>query len=185
MNPIDASTDNRSAADLPLPWIERLRDGSAVRIRPLERTDTELEREFLERCSPQTRRFRFLGQVRPSRELAERLTRLDRLHDVAFIATTLDDGDEHAIAIGRYSTSTDGTVAECAITVRDDWQGHGLGTALMRHLIEIARAHGVRTLSSIDAAENEAMRDLARFLGFRRDIDPDDPTLAVHTLSLQ
>jgi hypothetical protein len=38
---------------------------------------------------------------------------------------------------------------------------------------------------SVDAAGNNEMRDLAKFLGFRRKRDPDDPTEVIHTLTLE
>jgi hypothetical protein len=55
----------------------------------------------------------------------------------------------------------------------------------MRHLIEVARSRGVRSMFSIDEADNASMRDLAKFLGFRRTRDPDDATQVIHTLTLQ
>jgi hypothetical protein len=61
----------------------------------------------------------------------------------------------------------------------------GLGTVLMKHLIEVARVRGILFMVSIDSVENLDMDDLARHLGFSRRIDPDDATLAVHSLWLQ
>ena len=55
----------------------------------------------------------------------------------------------------------------------------------MRHLIEVARSRGIHKMISIDAADNLQMRDLARFLGFRRQVDPHDPTEVVHILTLE
>lgn len=169
---------------MPLPWIERLRDGSAVRIRPLRYVDAALVEDFLQRCSPQTLRYRFLGQVRPGHELAEHLTDLDSSRDVVYVAVVPESDTHHVVGIGRFSTNRAGTEAECAITVRDDWQGRGLGVALTRHLIEVARARGVHALTSIDATENTDMRDLAAFLGFRREIDPNDGSQMKYTLML-
>ena len=80
-----------------------------------------------------------------------------------------------------------GTVRErpdVAVTVLDDWQGHGLGTALMRRLIEAARERGIRTMVSLDFAENQEMAHLAHHLGFVTSGDPDDRTQVVHTLTL-
>jgi len=37
---------------------------------------------------------------------------------------------------------------------------------------------------SIDANENERMRELARDLGFKREQAPDDPTRVIHRLVL-
>ena len=51
-------------------------------------------------------------------------------------------------------------------------------------LIEQARQNGYRQMISLDAADNEAMRDLADYLGFHRRLDPLDPSQAIHTLEL-
>jgi GNAT superfamily N-acetyltransferase len=167
-------------------WTETLRDGTRVVIRPIARTDAARERAFIESLSPETLRFRFLGQVRhPSIELIRQLTHLDYGRDVAFAAVVPDDADEKILGIARYSTSRDGSSCECAVTVRDDWHDRGLGTALMRHLVEVAKARGILFMVSVDSAENTAMADLARFLGFTRQIDPQDASQVVHRLLLQ
>jgi len=55
---------------------------------------------------------------------------------------------------------------------------------LMRHLIEIARQRGYRRMYSIDTRDNEGMRELAEFLGFERQADPNDATQVLHSLTL-
>ena len=54
----------------------------------------------------------------------------------------------------------------------------------MTRLIEVARARGLRTMHSIDHPENDEMRELAKGLGFRRQLDPEDTTQVIHELSL-
>ncbi len=54
----------------------------------------------------------------------------------------------------------------------------------MQHLIDVARQRGIASTYSLDAADNQAMRELAEHLGFARRADPDDSTLVVHTLDL-
>ena len=166
-------------------WCDTLRDRSHVVIRPICPGDAAEERAFIESLSPQSRRYRFLGEVRhPSGELIERLTRLDYVHDVAFAAVVADGAREKFVGVSRYSTSTDGTACECAVTVLDDWQHKGLGVILMTHLIDVARCRGIKRMWSIDSAENIAMADLARYLGFQRSQDLDDPTQVIHSLWL-
>ncbi len=94
------------------------------------------------------------------------------------------DGEKREVGVSRFSLGADGQTCECAVTVADEWQHKGLGVVLMRHLIEVARARGIRSMVSYDAADNAAMRELADFLGFRRAVDPADPRQVVHTLSL-
>ena len=166
-------------------WSETLRDRSHVVIRPITPRDHDAERAFIEGLSAEARRFRFLGQVKcPSEALLERLTEVDYVHDVAFVAVVREDGHEKIVGVSRYSTDAAGTQCECAVTVDEDWQDKGLGTLLMRHLIEVARANGVRHMMSIESAENIRMHDLARFLGFSRRVDPDDAGQVIHELAL-
>lgn len=166
-------------------WMETLRDGSHVLIRPIHHEDADLEKTFIQRLSPQSRRYRFLGTIgEPSDDLVRRLTDVDYRRDAAFIALVHRDGEKREVGVSRFSLSADGRSCECAVTVADEWQHKGLGVVLMRHLIEVARSRGIRSMVSYDAADNAAMRDLAAFLGFRRKTDPGDPKQVVHTLEL-
>jgi GNAT superfamily N-acetyltransferase len=174
----------RSSADLH--WRQKLRDGTSVLIRPIEEVDEALEREFIERLSAQSRRYRFLGTVKtPSPELLKQFTHPETVRGVAFIALIDDGPQQREIGVCRYSANADGTSCECAVAVSDEWQGKGLGTILMQHLIDTARGCGIKQMYSIDASDNQRMRELAEYLGFRRTVDPDDPTLVIHTLNLK
>jgi GNAT superfamily N-acetyltransferase len=183
--PVRALVPSGVSRDAPQ-WAETLSDGTRVLIRPIHKEDAVLERAFIRRLSPESRRLRFLGQMNePSDALVKALTDIDYRRDVAFIALVHRDGEKREVGVARYGTSDDGTACECAVTVADEWRKRGLGVALMRHLIEVARSRGVRSMFSIDEADNAGMRDLARFLGFRRSRDPDDATQVIHTLALQ
>lgn len=178
------SRSNRVPAALH--WDEKLADGTLVSIRPIRKSDATLERAFIKRLSPETRRMRFLGQLsEPSDDLVRALTDIDYRRDMAFVALVDDKGKPREIGVSRYSTSPDGTICECAVTVSDEWQKKGLGTLLMRHLIDVARSRGIRTMMSLDTAGNLPMRDLAKFLGFKRRMDPQDPSQVIHTLALR
>jgi GNAT superfamily N-acetyltransferase len=166
-------------------WVDRLRDGTCVAVRPVRVDDGGRERTFIESLSPESRRLRFLGQVRsPSRETIERFTDIDYEHHVAFAAVLADDPDEAFLGVSRYAVARDGASCECAVTVLDQWQHKGLGSLLMRHLIDVARARGMVFMYSIDASDNRDMADLARHLGFERVIDPDDARQVIHRLYL-
>ena len=169
-------------ADVPESVVTLL-DGSEVTVRALRKEDAGLERDFIRNLSPESRWMRFLGQIGdPSDSLIRKLTELDYQHDMAFIALSRESGIVREVGVSRYSLAPDGQSCECAVTVADTWQGKGLGTVLMRDLIDIARRRGIRSMFSIDANENERMRELARDLGFKREQDPDDPTRVIHRL---
>jgi len=167
-------------------WVEPLRDHHQVLIRPISRADREAEREFIESLSPESRRFRFLGQVScPSEALIDDLTGVDQVSDVAYAAIAPDEDHTRIVGVARYCMDSRTGEAECAVTVADGWQGRGLAVVLMGHLIEAARSAGVRRLVSIDAAENDRMKQLAAYLGFSRRPDPEDATQVLHELQLQ
>jgi GNAT superfamily N-acetyltransferase len=166
-------------------WSENLRDRTHVVIRPLVPADREAERAFIEQLSAETCRYRFLGFVRrPSERLLDSLTHLDPDRDVAFCAVLAEDAHEKILGVSRFSADRDHQRCECAVVVDDEWQNKGLGTLLMRRLIEVARARGIRVMRSIDLAENVRMADLAADLGFTRQVDPDDASQVIHELQL-
>lgn len=165
-------------------WHEVLHGGQSVLIREIREQDVELERRFIERLSPTSRRFRFLGTlVSPSDELLHQLVTLDPARDVALIALIGEGAEQTEIGVARLSAEGDET-CEFAVTVSDEWQHKGLGTLLMQHLINSAVERGIRSMHSFDAADNEPMREFAAHLGFKRTPDPDDGTRVVHSLDL-
>jgi len=170
--------------DPALHWHETLRDGTRVLIRPIRKEDAALERAFIERLSPVSRGYRFLGQMKVNDDMIRRLTDLDYQRDMAFVALRHDSGQKMEIGVSRFCTSGDGTSCECAGVVSDEWQGRGLGHLLMRHLIEVARRRGIKRMFSIDAAGNQQMRKLAADLGFERKVDRDNPNEVIYSLDL-
>jgi len=166
-------------------WIEHLLDGTPVLIRPLRAEDREREETFIRRLSPAARRYRFLGSFREaSPALVDQLMEVDVPRKMAFVALLHDNGTLREIGVSRFAAATDAQQCECAVTVADEWQHRGLGALLMRHLIEVARSNGYRRMVSLDDASNQPMRELADFLGFRRESVPDDPGRVMHILDL-
>jgi GNAT superfamily N-acetyltransferase len=155
-----------------------------VTIRALKPQDIDIERDFIMRLSPRSRRFRFLSSfVEPSEQLLERLTKLNEATEAAFVALAVESGVEREVGVARMSAVGDGR-AEFAVTVRDDWQHKGLGTLLTKHIIEVARQRGLNALYSVDASENGPMNGFAKTLGFWSDVNPQDATEVMHTLRL-
>jgi GNAT superfamily N-acetyltransferase len=166
-------------------WKQKLRDGTTVLIRSIRGDDAEIERRFIEQLSAEARRFRFLGEISsPSPTFLAQLTHPDPSRDVAFVALVADGSEKREIGVARFSTQPD-SKCECAVAVSDDWRNRGLATILMQHLIETARERGIEQMYSIDAMENQGMRELAEHLGFERKPDPDDATQVVHSLDLR
>ncbi|WLI15596.1 MULTISPECIES: GNAT family N-acetyltransferase [Pseudomonas] len=163
-------------------WIEALRDGRHVLIRPLLEKDRDLEYAFIKRLSPESRHMRFLAQINePGGAMLDQLMDTDNKQRMAYIALVHENGKLIEIGVSRYAATAEHE-CECAVTVADEWQHLGLGTILMEHLIKAARRNGFIQMYSIDAASNAPMRDLAKALGFDRHNDPDDSRQVIHRL---
>ncbi|MNQ59296.1 MULTISPECIES: GNAT family N-acetyltransferase [unclassified Pseudomonas] len=165
-------------------WIETLKDGRHVLIRPLAKKDREREYDFIKRLSPESRHMRFLAQIsEPSTSMLDQLMDTDNKQRMAYISLVHENGQLIEIGVSRYA-ATGEHECECAVTVADKWQHLGLGTLLMEHLIKTARKNGFRQMHSVDASSNAAMRDLAKSLGFETHNDPDDSRQVIHRLYL-
>ncbi len=159
--------------------------GEPVTIRPIRITDTQMESDFVNHLSPDSKHFRFLGGVRelPQSEIT-RLCDVDGKWSMAFVATIRRDGRETEIGVSRYAPEGTADTREIAVTVADAWQHKGLGCILMKLLIESAKANGVKHLYSVDPVENSAMAALARDLGMSSKSDPEDPRQMIYSLTL-
>ena len=186
-------------------WLEALSDGRRVLIRPIRPSDIERNARFIERLSPPSKHFLFLGGIAQLSSAAQRhLCDPDYAHDMAYIALGLDSRTGETrdqVGICRYAgadpvkgadagmdtrgRATQGAVAEISVAVADAWQHHGLGKLLLRHLVDYAREHGIMRLYSMDAANNERMRKLARDIGFTEQPDPDDNNQVIYSLDLR
>ncbi|MEO8249325.1 MAG: GNAT family N-acetyltransferase [Burkholderiales bacterium] len=162
-----------------------LRDGTRVHLRPIHPEDIELERRFIESLSSASRRFRFLDTMKsPSAELLKQLTVINPATDAAYVAL-LGTGDQtQEIGVARFSAQAGGHDCEFAVTVADAWQHKGLGTLLMQRLIEVAKARGIKTMHSSDAADNDLMRKFAEHLHFQHQRDPNDAKLMLYSVRL-
>lgn len=165
-------------------WIEALKDGRHVLIRPLAEKDREREYAFIKRLSPESRHMRFLAQINePGAAMLNQLMDTDNKQRTAYIALVHENGQLIEIGVSRYA-ATGEHECECAVTVADEWKHLGLGTLLMEHLIKAARRNGFRQMYSVDASSNAPMRDLAKALGFETHNDPDDSRQVLHRLYL-
>src|SRR5271167_1140091 len=122
-----AAAGNKPVAgfDPELHWHETLRDGTRVLVRPIRKEDAPLERAFIERLSPTSRGFRFLGQVKVSDDMLRRLTDINYQRDMAFVALRHEAGEKMEIGVSRFCTGNEGSSCECAVVVSDEWQGRG------------------------------------------------------------
>ena len=136
---------------------ETLRNGQRVEIRsqrPLDRRNLEAA---LARMSDESLRSRFFGARRHfSEKEAEYFLDIDFVNHVALVAVVDENGKQAIVGAGRYVVVQPGG-AEVAFGVVDQYQGQGLGAALMRELVAIARHTGISELIAEVLGSNLAM----------------------------
>jgi acetyltransferase len=127
-----------------------------ITVRPLRSGETGVVQAVFDRLGPRSRLLRFGGakNVLLPAEL-ELLARVDGDHHVlvAWI-----DGEPVGIA----RLVRDGTAADVAFAVADEWQHRGVGTTLMERLAGDARAAGIQELRATMHAENAESLALMR-----------------------
>jgi acetyltransferase len=159
-------------------------EGTEVTIRPINARDAALEVEFLSGLSQETLYQRVLSSRKLLPGELKRLIRIDYVREMALLATIGAESAEKAVGVARYVGNADGTECEFAIVIADAWQGKGLGAKLLGCLADIARATGFQRIVGSTFATNEAMKRLARRLGFTTQRDPSDSTVTVLSKSL-
>jgi acetyltransferase len=153
-----------------------LRDGTALRLRPIRPEDAEMEHTFVTELSEQSRYLRFLHtlpQLTP--RMLARFTQIDYDTELALIALHEEDGKEKMAGVARYVPQPDGESAEYAVAIADDWQRRGLGTLMLTRLLECARHNGLRRIEGTVLAVNQGMLRVVSALGFTLFTDPNTP----------
>lgn len=159
---------------------DHLADGTPLTIRPIRPEDARAEAAFVRELSPQARRLRFMGTLRElSPEMLARFTQIDYRREMAMVALTGDRDDLVQHGVARYSINPDNISCEFAIVVSDRLQGQGIGTRLMKALMEAARDHGLARIEGIVLRDNGAMIRLMTELGFTVAPDPEDDDVVV------
>lgn len=138
-----------------LGWVEPIKGNGTVWIRLGRPEDADAVAAMHERCSERTRYRRYLTGVGKWRELS--LRQLAGGHRGATLLVMSEDGS--IVGLGNVFPDQPGEAraAEIAEIVEDAYQGRGIGTLLLRHMLELAQRLGFQNVVATLLAENAEM----------------------------
>ncbi|MCP6757705.1 MAG: bifunctional acetate--CoA ligase family protein/GNAT family N-acetyltransferase [Fischerella sp. CENA71] len=180
-------------ADLPKPVIRpyptqyvsfwTMKNGTKVTIRPIRPEDEPLMIQFHKTLSEESVYFRYFHLIKLSQRIAhERLTRLcfiDYDREMALVADyhNPQTGQHELLAIARLSKIHATQGAEFALLVSDHFQCQGLGTELLKRLLQVGRSEHLNYINAEILTENSGMQRVCEKLGFRLDPIPDSSVI--------
>ena len=137
--------------------VDLLPDGRRVEIRALKPDDRSDFSAAIDRTSARSIYRRFFSAKRDftPQEVVFFLN-VDFVSQVALVAVVEEAGRKAIVGAGRYFI-TQPNRAEVAFAVIDQYQGQGIGKALMRHLAAIGREVGLEELFAEVLPDNTAM----------------------------
>ncbi|MBF0284775.1 MAG: GNAT family N-acetyltransferase [Magnetococcales bacterium] len=145
-----------------------LDDGTLLTFRPSHPNDRKAIKETLYSLSEASVYKRFLSTLRrfPFQRI-KNFVYIDHRRDVVMVGIIPEAYGEKIVAIGGYYLNPSSNRAEVAFLVRDDWQGRGIGTFLMRRLVAVAKRNGLGGLTAETLMDNRAMQAVLEKCGLK------------------
>jgi acetyltransferase len=162
-----------------------LLDGTPVTLRPIHPEDEPLMVQFHQTLSERSVYFRWLHLLNSSQLIAhEELIRMcfvdyDRQMVLVAVYTNPQTGRDEIIGVGSLIKEHGESSAEAALLVTDRFQRQGLGTKLLRQLIQFGRDEHLQRLTGDVHAENREMQEVCQKLGFRLHYSLEDQVVKV------
>ena len=150
-----------------------LKNGTSITIRPIRPEDEPLMVEFHKTLSEESVYFRYFHLIKLSQRIThERLTRIcfiDYDREMALVAEYQNPEIENRqiLAVGRLSKLHGSNAAEFAMLVSDKYQHQGLGTELLRKLLEVGKNEKNCCIYADILVDNLGMQRICEKLGFQ------------------
>ena len=132
-----------------------------IHFRLIRPDDTDRIKELFYDLSEESIYFRFLTPLRSlRRQTLQDFYNVDQASDISVVAVIKSDEEgetETIIGAGRYLLNRSTNEAEFAILVQDQFQGKGVGTYLLNHLMRIAKSKGVEAFVAYVHPQNQPM----------------------------
>ncbi len=157
-----------------------LQDGNQINFRPIHPTDERGIRDLVYALSQETIYFRYMtSDMKFDHRQIQKFVYVDHSKDIAIVGTIPEAHGEDIIAVGRYYLDMKTNRAEVAFVVRDDWQNHGIGSFLFKHLVGIAKKSGIAGFTAEFFKGNDRMQAIFSHSGYPMTSDVSDDTCKV------
>jgi acetyltransferase len=168
------------------PWMTR--SGEELLIRPIRPEDEPKVATFHKTLSERTVYLRYLQKM----HLNERIThnRLSRIcfndydREIALVAECTSEPGCSIVGVARLTKLHGTNEARFAMVISDEYQGQGLGSELLRRLVQIARDDKIERIISNMSPDNEGMKRIFGRLGFTITDEPDENGMLYASLQL-
>jgi acyl-CoA hydrolase/GNAT superfamily N-acetyltransferase len=144
-----------------------IKSGEEILLRPVKISDEPLIKDFFYSLSDESLQRRFMSMKKsiPHERLQEMVV-IDYTRDMVILAVNIEEEIEEAVGIGQFSIDEVSHTADVAFAVRDDWQGKGVGTELMKYLTILAKKRGLLGFTADVLADNWGMLRVFNKMGF-------------------
>ena len=134
-----------------------------VLIRPLRLGDMDAIVQGFQKLTPLSRYYTFLSPIRTlSNKQLNNLLDPDVEHSLALCALDTSKDPKVGIAVGRFVINKKYSEAEFALTVLDEYQNMGIGSQLLRILLQELSGRGIPTLVGYVHEDNTSMQHLLK-----------------------
>ncbi|MGO2148591.1 MULTISPECIES: bifunctional acetate--CoA ligase family protein/GNAT family N-acetyltransferase [Halomonas] len=148
-------------------WVT-LKNGWQVEVRPIRAEDAPLITAFHRQLSEESIRFRYFHNKSnlTQRDLSV-LSHINYDRQMAFIAEHQHaDGRKEMLGVVRVWNDPDNIRTEFSVIIRDDLQGLGIGSLLMKKMVNYCTHIGTLEMIGKIMVDNHPMRALMKHLGF-------------------
>ncbi len=143
--------------------ISRLKDGTAVRFRPIKPSDEEQMRQLFYRFSDEAVYYRYFGHVKamPHAKM-QQYVNVDWSNTMSIVGLVESGDKSRVIAEARYIIERERPYAEVVFVVDEAYQGQGIATYMFGMLVRLARERGVQGFTADVLFSNLGMMKVFR-----------------------
>jgi acetyltransferase len=155
--------------------------GGSYLVRPISVDDRDAVLDLFDHLSLKSRYFRYAHAMSTLPEsLLDHIIHASRADDFALAAIVKKENQpDRLVGISRYIKELNGTKGEFSLSVRDDYHHEGIGSHLMRGILDCAKLNGLTELYGYVDKDNHDMLVLMRHLGYSLRTDVDDAKMYI------